>query len=339
MTYYYRVLASNNVGPSGYSNVVSSTQDSGAPSVAITSPATTTTTATNTIVVSGTSSDAVSGISKVTVNGVTATTANAFANWTITIPLGFGTNGITAIAYDVAGNVATTAPVRVTLTTAQTYNPLVIPEVITGTTFNLNLHTTTKQFYAGASTNTYAYNNMLFWGPTLIMNKGDWVQMNVTNNLQDTTTTHWHGFHIPAIMDGGPHQVIPAGTTWKPSFKVDNNAGTYWYHPHLHEFTQTQLTFGAGGMIIIRDPEEATLNLPRTYGVDDIPLALTSRRFTANQFVGVGSEYGDVMVVNGVLNPQVSLPKQYVRLRLLNAEMERSYNVGVTTSAGADRTF
>jgi len=140
-------------------------------------------------------------------------------------------------------------------------------------------------------------------------------------------------------MDGGPHQVIPAGTTWKPSFKVDNNAGTYWYHPHLHEFTQTQLTFGAGGMIIIRDPEEAALNLPRTYGIDDIPLALTSRRFTANQFVGVGSEYGDVMVINGVLNPQVSLPKQYVRLRLLNAEMERSYNVGVTTSAGADRTF
>ena len=339
VTYYYRVLASNNVGPSGYSNVVSSTQDSGAPSVAISSPASATTTATNTIVVSGTSSDPVSGISKVTVNGVTATTANAFANWTITVPLGFGTNGITAIAYDVAGNVATTAPVRVTLTTAQTYNPLVIPEVITGTTFNLNLHTTTKQFYAGASTNTYAYNNMLFWGPTLIMNKGDWVQMNVTNNLADTTTTHWHGFHIPAIMDGGPHQVIPAGTTWSPSFKVDNNAGTYWYHPHLHEFTQTQLTFGAGGMIIIRDPEEAALNLPRTYGVDDIPLALTSRRFTANQFVGVGSEYGDVMVVNGVLNPQVSLPKQYVRLRLLNAEMERSYNVGVTTSAGADRTF
>jgi len=339
VTYYYRVKATNNIGNSIYSNIVSSTQDTVAPVVAITSPASTTSTATNTITVSGTSSDAISGIAKITVNGVTATTANNFANWTLSVPLGFGTNGITAVAYDGAGNVTTTAPVNVTLTTAQTYNPLVIPEVITGSTFNLNLHKTTKQFYTGTATNTYSYNNMLFWGPTLIMNKGDWVQMNVANNLTDTTTTHWHGFHIPAIMDGGPHQTIPAGTTWRPSFKVDNNAGTYWYHPHLHEFTQTQLTFGAGGMIIIRDPEEAALNLPRTYGVDDIPLALTSRRFTANQFVGVGSEYGDVMVVNGTLNPQISLPKQYVRLRLLNAEMERSYNVGVTTSAGADRTF
>ena len=28
-------------------------------------------------------------------------------------------------------------------------------------------------------------------------------------------------------MDGGPHQTIPAGTTWTPSFFVKNKAGTY----------------------------------------------------------------------------------------------------------------
>ncbi len=340
VTYYYRFLATNNIGSSTYSNVVSSTQDTVAPLVAITSPASGTSTATNTITVIGTGSDPVSGIGKVTVNGVTASTSNNFANWSITVPLGFGTNGITAVAYDGAGNVKTTTPVLVTLTAAQTYNPLIIPEVITGTTFDLNLHTATKQLLAGAVTNTYAYNNMLFWGPTLIMNKGDWVQMNVTNSLTDTTTTHWHGFHIPAIMDGGPHQTIPAGTTWKPSFKVDNNAGLYWYHPHLHEFTQQQLTRGGGGLIIIRDPEEAALNLPRTYGVDDIPLALTSRRFltggaNTNQFATTNSAYGDYMVVNGTMNPQVTLPRQYVRLRILNAEIERSYNLGFSDG----RTF
>ncbi len=338
-TYYYRVLASNSLGSSVYSGAVSSTQDASAPAVAITSPSSGLSTATNTVTVTGTAADVGSGLSSVKVNNVAAATSNNFATWSATVPLGFGTNALTATATDAAGNATTTAQVLVTLTTAQTYNPLIIPETITGTTFNLNLHTATKQFLSGTATNTYAYNNMLFWGPTLIMNKGDTVQMNVTNNLVDTTTTHWHGFHIPAIMDGGPHQTIPAGTTWSPTFKVDNNAGTYWYHPHLHEFTQTQLTYGAGGMIIIRDPEEAALNLPRTYGVDDIPLALTSRRFTGNQFVGVGSEYGDQMVVNGVLNPQVTLPKQYVRLRLLNAEMERSYNIGVTNTNGTDRTF
>jgi len=38
--------------------------------------------------------------------------------------------------------------------------------------------------------------------------------------------------------------------------------------------TKRQLSFGAGGLIIVRDPEEAALPLPRTYGVDDIPLVL-----------------------------------------------------------------
>ncbi len=345
VTYYYRVIATNTIGSSVNSNVVSSTQDNVAPVVAITSPASALSTATATLTVSGTSSDALSGISKVTVNGVTATTANSFANWSVTIPLGYGTNGITAVAYDTAGNATTTAPVRVTLTATQTFNPLIVPEVMTGTTFNLDLHTTTKRFgntafQNAADTNTISYNNMLFWGPTLIMNKGDWVQLNVANNLTESTTTHWHGFHIPAIMDGGPHQVIPAGTTWRPQFKVDNNAGTYWYHPHLHEHTQDQLTKGGGGMIIIRDPQEAALGLPRTYGVDDFPLSLTSRRFTANQFVtglaGVtASAYGDYMLVNGTLSPQVTLPKQYVRLRILNAEIERSYNLGFSDG----RTF
>ncbi|MFN0077948.1 MAG: sulfatase-like hydrolase/transferase [Prosthecobacter sp.] len=336
ITYYYRVLATNGVGSSSYSSVVSSTQDNVSPIVAITSPSSTQSTATNTITLSGTSSDALSGISKVTVNGATATTGNNFATWTITVPLGFGTNSLTALAIDNAGNTTSSTPLLVTLTTAQTFNPLIIPDIITGTTFNLALKPNSKQFLAGAATNTNAYNDMPFGAPTLIMNKGDWVQMHVTNNLPvDTTTTHWHGFHIPAIMDGGPHQVIPAGTTWSPSWLVDNNAGTYWFHPHLHEKTQEQISRGGVGMIIIRDPIESALTLPRTYGVDDIPLALGSRRFTTNQIVTAASAYGDVMLVNGVISPQVSLPKQYVRLRILNAEIERSLNLGFSDN----RTF
>jgi bilirubin oxidase len=335
-TYYYRVLATNGIGSSSYSAVVSSIQDNVSPTVAITSPASAQTTATNSITLSGTSSDALSGISKVTVNGATASSSNGFATWSISVPLGFGTNSLTALAIDNAGNTTSTTPLLVTLTTAQSFNPLVIPDIITGTTFNLALKPQTKQFLAGAASTTNAYNDMLYGAPTLIMNKGDWVQMHVTNNLAvDTTTTHWHGFHIPAIMDGGPHQTIPAGTTWSPSWLVMNNAATYWYHPHLHLKTQEQVSRGGVGMIIIRDPEEAALNLPRSYGIDDIPLALGSRRFTSNQIVTVNSAYGDTMLVNGVINPQVSLPKQYVRLRILNAEIERSLNLGFSDN----RTF
>ncbi len=380
VTYFYRVLASNSIGSSSYSSYVSSTQDAVAPAVAIASPTSGASTTSNTVTVTGSSSDGLSGISGVKVNNVVATSSNGFATWSATVPLCFGTNGITATATDGAGNLATSPAILVTDTTWQTYNPLYIPDVITGTTFNLTLSQKSKQFpylgttlqtnttapsSLGTATTTLGYNGALMWGPTLIMNQGDAVQLNVTNNVPiDTTTVHWHGFHIPAIMDGGPHQVIPSGTTWSPTFTVKNNAATYWYHPHLHIATQKQLTMGAGGFIIVRDPQETALALPRTYGVDDIPLALTSRRFVApnefgsNQYTqsdGTTStldNYGDFVLVNGtptnvsisgtgpgavatLYPPQVSLPKQYVRLRILNAEIQRGYNLGFSDN----RTF
>jgi len=218
---------------------------------------------------------------------------------------------------------------------AQTYNDLWIPDTLSGTNFNLTIKDTIKQIRPGNQTITGGINNN-FWGPTLFINKGDTVHMNVRNKLNDSTTIHWHGMHLPAVMDGGPHQVIPPGTLWQPFWQVKNQAGTYWYHPHLHEMTTEHLTKGIGGFLIVRDVEEAALAIPRTYGIDDIPIMLTSRRYDANnQFVFVNTAYGDYLLTNGVSDAQVSLPKQMVRLRILNAETERGYDLGFSDN----RTF
>lgn len=210
------------------------------------------------------------------------------------------------------------------------YQDLIIPEALTGTNFDLDLHKSSRSFWKGAITATYAYNKQQFWGPTLILNQGDNVKINVHNRLDEETTAHWHGLHIPAKADGGPHQIIPAGSSWSAEFTVKNRASTYWYHPHVHEKTQKQLTYGAGGFIIIRDPQEAALPLPRSYGVDDIPLVFTSRRFYKNDqfsFEADNDKYGDFLLANGVLDAQVKLPAQFVRLRILNTETERGYDI------------
>ena len=74
-------------------------------------------------------------------------------------------------------------PTLTTPTTINTaYNELWIPPTITGTTFNLTLAKSTKQLRTGAVTDTYGYNGASFWGPTLIMNKGD--------NVQTVSYTH-----------------------------------------------------------------------------------------------------------------------------------------------------
>lgn len=209
------------------------------------------------------------------------------------------------------------------------YNPLRIPDTLHGPDFRLTLRDTFQQIRNGNQTITGGINNHSFWGPTLFFRKGDTVRFTVKNKLNDSTTLHWHGMHLPAVMDGGPHQVIPPGTEWQPWWKVMNQAGTYWYHPHLHEMTMEHLTKGLGGLIIVQDSAEMLLNLPRTYGVDDIPLVLTSRRYDGNnQFVVQNTAYGDYMLTNGTANAQHNLPPQIIRLRILNAETERGYDLG-----------
>jgi len=216
------------------------------------------------------------------------------------------------------------------------YNNITIPPMQDASTYNLNVYDTLKQILpTGNQTVTIGINGDI-WGPTLVLHKGQEVHMNVTNHLNDSTTVHWHGMHLPAVMDGGPHQVIPPGATWSPYWTVNNRAGTYWYHPHLHTMTAEQIIKGMGGFLIVQDDEEAAVNLPRTYGVDDFPVALSSRKYTAaNQFVTANAAYGDYMLVNGTANPQLQLPKQWVRLRILNVENERGYNLGFSD----DRNF
>jgi len=208
-------------------------------------------------------------------------------------------------------------------------NALAIPDTINGTNFNLAIYDTSKVFYAGYTSDTYGI-NAKYLGPTLILNKGDSVNINVNNLLADTTTIHWHGLHVASKNDGGPHTVILPNSAWNPKFKVRDLAGTYWYHPHLHMKTNNHVTKGAAGLIIVRDNIESALNLPRKYSVDDFPLVIQSKAFDSNKQITIGNAYDSVMMVNGTIKPFLQVPAQVVRLRMLNASTERVYNYGFT---------
>jgi blue copper oxidase len=213
-------------------------------------------------------------------------------------------------------------------------NPLFIPPAMNGTTFNLSVQNGTTQFYPSVNTPTYGINGPLL-SPTLILNKWDWVTMNVTNNLTgngNATTMHWHGLHVPAMDDGGPHQVIPQTTTWSPSFQVLNTAGTFWYHPHGEGKTDLHVSKGLAGIIIIKDSIEAALTLPRTYGVDDFPLIVQTKSFDVLNQIAISTAYDTVPMVNGTIDPYLNAPAQVVRLRLLNGASGRSFMFGFSNN-------
>ena len=213
-------------------------------------------------------------------------------------------------------------------------------------TFNLQLQNGTTSFFPGIETETSGYNGN-FLGPTLLMQKGDSVVMNVTNTMPFATTTHWHGMHLPAVMDGGPHQLIEQNATWVATWEIKNRASTYWYHPHPHpdgfpidtlKATGWQVYQGMAGLLIVKDTETDTLGLPAEYGVDDIPIILQDRSFTADsshfapvppQGSGLANiRRGYTIMVNGVVTPTLNSHAQMIRLRILNASNARTYRLG-----------
>jgi len=207
-------------------------------------------------------------------------------------------------------------------------NPVIIPTTISGTEFNLTLQNGTFQFYDGFTTTTMGVNGNIL-GPTLIMEKGELVDIAVMNNLNDTTTIHWHGMHVSAINDGGPHTTIAPGSSWNPQFKVLDMAGTYWYHPHLHEKTNEHVSKGIAGFIIVRDEEEELLDLPRSYGIDDFPLVIQTKDFDPQKQIVVPSNSDDVVMVNATIDASLIVPAQIVRFRMLNGSSMRVFNVGL----------
>lgn len=88
-------------------------------------------------------------------------------------------------------------------------------------------------------------------GPLLRLKEGRRIRLNVSNNLDEDSSLHWHGLILPTDMDGVPglsFDGIAPGETYHYEFDVVQN-GTYWYHSH----SGLQEQSGVYGPIVI-DP-------------------------------------------------------------------------------------
>jgi blue copper oxidase len=105
-------------------------------------------------------------------------------------------------------------------------NRLFILPTMSGSTFNLTMAPSSHEFFSGSFTSTLGFSGS-FLGPTLIFEQGDQVQMNVSNQIGEPTTVHWHGMHVASQDDGGPHTVIADGAVWSLSFTILDRATTF----------------------------------------------------------------------------------------------------------------
>ncbi|WP_246097978.1 multicopper oxidase family protein [Rhodococcus spelaei] len=198
--------------------------------------------------------------------------------------------------------------------------------------FTLTAAAGTTEMLPGTSTPTWGFNGPVL-GPTIRARRGETVAFDITNDLPEATTVHWHGVHVPARFDGGPHQTIEPGARWEPTWTVNQPAATLWYHPHPHGSTEKHAYRGLAGLFVVDDDEADALDLPKTYGVDDIPLIIQDRRFTADGALDESDPtdvglLGDTIVTNGIAGAHLKVGTEKVRLRILNGSGGRMYNLG-----------
>ncbi len=184
--------------------------------------------------------------------------------------------------------------------------------------------------------------NQDYLGPTIRTRQNSELNLHHQNMLTENVAIHGHGLHVPGGVDGGPQLEIAPGDQWQPSLSIVQPAAACWYHSHTHGKTGHQVYQGLAGMIIIDDDHTGSMDLPRRYGIDDLPVIIQDRTFDAQgrlvyslNEAGEDGWLGETVVINGAIAPVAKVPAGKVRLRLLNGANARFYIVAFADN----RTF
>jgi FtsP/CotA-like multicopper oxidase with cupredoxin domain len=219
--------------------------------------------------------------------------------------------------------------------------------------------------------------NGVYPAPTMLNRYGNPTLARIVNNLPQTTTSfgrnettvHLHNGHTASESDGFAGDFFGTGL-FKDNHYANAYAGidafggngdpreamhTFWYHDHRAAFTANNNYLGLNGMHIAYDAADpghefaatGSLRLPGYYGVTDIPLILTDKRFCAAangrneafQVVGAGAPAGDKWVVNGKILPKLTVRRRKYRFRILNTGPAKQWNLRLIKQNGTQATM
>ena len=146
-------------------------------------------------------------------------------------------------------------------------------------------------------------------------------------------STHLHGGHVPARVDGQPEYTILPGETDIYEYPNNQEAGTVWYHDHALGITRLNVYAGMAGFYLIADAED-TLGPDNAFGLPsgqyEIGLAIQDRTFNEDGSLFYNAQLedafkGEYVVVNGKVNPFLNVDQGKYRFRMLNGSQSREY--------------
>lgn len=184
--------------------------------------------------------------------------------------------------------------------------------------------------------NLLTYNGQIP-GPKLEAKPGDTVRIRFTNRLNQPTNLHFHGLHIPPTGNADNiFLIVPSGEAQTYQFTLPKNhpAGTFYYHPHLHELVAEQVFAGLGGIFVIRgaldDIPEIRAAKEEFLFLKDFALNANGQIPTPGHMDLMSGREGSILTVNGQVNPTFSLSAAgLLRLRIVNASTSRFYRISL----------
>lgn len=194
--------------------------------------------------------------------------------------------------------------------------------------------------YAGGTRWAMTYNGGVT-GPTLRVHPGDRLTITMRNELAEPTSLHTHGLHVAPAQDD-PFVTVAPGQTRVFTYDIptDQQAGTYWYHPHVHEITAGQVAAGLSGAIIVEDATDGALarvSTDRVLVVNDPPIGSANPGSSSGAMMGGGSMMAAML---GRTGPRLLTNGQDgVALDGSGGRLERVHLVNATASTSLRLSF
>jgi FtsP/CotA-like multicopper oxidase with cupredoxin domain len=201
-----------------------------------------------------------------------------------------------------------------------------------GDTIDLRIAPVVKRL-GDAQVRMLAYNGSVP-GPTLRVQQGSELVVNVSNEADLEATVHWHGLRLDNRFDGTheTQQPIPVGGTF--TYRIEfPDPGVYWYHPHIREDYGQEM--GLYGNILVVPAEadywppvhrEVPLTLDDVL-IEDGKIASFSRTETTYAAMG---RFGNVILVGGETDLTLrARAGEVVRFYLTNTANTRVFNVAL----------
>jgi FtsP/CotA-like multicopper oxidase with cupredoxin domain len=175
---------------------------------------------------------------------------------------------------------------------------------------------------AGRAATTLDYNGGLP-GPTLHVQPGDRLQVELVNMLAEPTNLHVHGLLVSPEGNGDNSFVmVEPGESFSYEHRLppDHPQGVFWYHPHHHGLVADQVFGGLYGAIVVGDPEPIPATRERVLLVSDISLDGRGRVRQPSVMEQMTGREGELVLINGQSRPVLrAAPGERERWRVVNA--------------------